>query len=121
MPYAATAAGWAGLLASVLGVVASLFLVRAGTRGGEDEDALSIAQDLAREAKRSDGAMDGRGEEETPAPSARDFAPVITDLTRTILVKDKASRKDTRIGAVLLIAAFVVLILQSLFLIAAAE
>jgi hypothetical protein len=113
-------AAWLGLLASAAGVAAALFFAQAASRTVDDEAARNalLLLDGAFADRKPDGtgqAPENGGEAEQPTGLA------LRDLTDEILQKNKANRRDMKIGARLLVLTFALLVAQSLVMLGLAR
>ncbi len=98
-------AGWLGIGASVLGVVASSLLARPTLRSQRDKNALEALSLL-------DEEIHDANKQET----AVDLSRVRRDLRSELMGKVYANRRDVKWGARLLVLAFLLLLLQSIAL-----
>ena len=97
---------WLGLGASAAGIFSALYFARAAGRTFDDQKARD-ALVLLENAFKTNAA---EASADQPSPTAQ----ATKDLTDDILRKNRESQRDMKIGARLLLAAFVFLVVQSL-------
>lgn len=113
-------AAWLGFFASAVGVAAAVLFARAASRTVDDESARNalLLLDGVFAGEKSDGAAQSRESGQNPAKPTERAA---RDLTDKILQKNKANRRDMKLGARLLLLAFALLVAQSLVMLGTAQ
>lgn len=98
-------AGWLGIGASILGVVASSLLARPTLRSQRDKNAIEALSLLDKEI-----------DDANKQAAAVDLSRVRRDLRSELMGKVYANRRDVKWGTRLLVLAFLILLLQSIAL-----